>query len=103
MRRSWMITLLLVMSIAGVGCASKPRRTMRPPDVQSYDLPPVVKRFEEPPIYPEERLTLPSQKKGGNPGMMGPGSAGGGGMGMGNPGMGGGAPGTNPGSLGGFQ
>jgi len=96
-----MIALLLMCGITGLACQNKPRRTMRPAEVQSYDLPPMTaKRFEEPPVYPDEKLTLPSQKKPTN-GMAPPAGLGGGG-GM-NGGMGGGVPGTNPGSLGGFQ
>ena len=77
-----------------------------------YDLPPLdLAQFNNPPTYPEEKATLPSQQKSSNTqpvggagpsGGRGPGGASMGGPGMGGVGMGG-APGMGggPGGIGG--
>lgn len=89
MRGIWGIVALM-LAIMGLACHGKPKRTMKQPDVQSWDLPPDEKQFRVPPVYPEEKLPDPTQKKdtqapmggmkGGGPGG---GGAPGGGMGGG--------------------
>jgi hypothetical protein len=98
MRGTWGV-LLLLLAITALACNGKSSRVMREPSVQMYGLPPMdAKVYNEPVTYPEDKLAMPSQKKGVNmpPGGLG-GMGGGGGM------PGGGVAGTNPGGLGGYR
>jgi hypothetical protein len=99
MRGTWAL-VVLILAGAGAGCHDKPRRLLRQPDVQIYDLPPSDERkFSEPPTYPEEKRAplQPGKDNSQQPGLRLPGGGGGGmgGPGMGGPGggLGGGAPG----------
>lgn len=85
MRRLWCV-IALSLSVAGLGCHDKPRRILRQPEKQIYDLPPHDDpKFSEPPKYPEEKRFGPRQKK--EPGPPGGGLGGLGGAGVG-PGIG---------------
>ncbi len=88
MRGIWGLALV-VAALAGMGCNGKPKREMRPPAVQMYDLPPPdSKQFSQAPEYPEDKLYLPSKQKAAvMPAAMGGGMGGG----MPSPGMPGGA------------
>ena len=91
MRGTWSVAILL-LGITGLACASKPKRVLREPTVQMYDLPPLdAKAYNDPPTYPEEKSTLPHQKFLTD-GKAGLGGAGGmspmqSGTGLGGPGM----------------
>jgi hypothetical protein len=63
MRGSWGVVLVLCI-FSSIGCVSKPKRDLRSPAVQMYDLPPLDDKLAgEAPKYPEEKALLPNQKK----------------------------------------
>lgn len=53
MRATWGFVALLFL-VTGIACHDKPKRVMRPPLVQSYDLPPDEPKFANPPDYPKD-------------------------------------------------
>jgi hypothetical protein len=82
-----------MLATLGLACKNSPKREMRPPSVQMYDLPDLnQKQFSEAPIYPEEKVTIGGNKKTG---IMQPGGGAGMAGGMPSPGMPGGPGGTN--------
>ncbi len=55
MRGTWGVVALL-LAFVSIGCsATKPKRNLRPPEVQCYDLPPLDPKFAEAPVYPEDK------------------------------------------------
>jgi hypothetical protein len=94
MRGTW-LGVVLTLLLTACGCLDKPKRVIRQPQPQLYDLPPTdMEQFSKPPTYPEEKRVTPEPKKDNTPpmngmrgggGMPGPGM-GGGGAGVGNPG-----------------
>ena len=89
MRRAFAF-IVLTLLVAGLACHGKPRRILRPAEVQIYDLPPADAAWTtQPPDYPkDEGLTskskegnAPSTPKGisagsaASPGVGGPGGA----------------------------
>jgi hypothetical protein len=64
MRGTWGVVALL-LTLVSIGCsATKPKRNLRPPEVQCYDLPPLDPKFAEAPVYPEEKVTPVNPNKG---------------------------------------
>jgi hypothetical protein len=81
MRGTWGVVAVL-LALTSVGCiAPKPKRNLRPPEVQCYDLPPMDPKYAEAPVYPEEKRTAVNPNKGVTNGaqnaMSSPGAPGG--------------------------
>lgn len=53
MRGTWGVLGLLCL-VTGLACHDKPKRILKQPDVQMYDLPP-PDQLDKPPTYPEEK------------------------------------------------
>lgn len=83
--------MVLFVMMSGLACLGTPRRNMRPPDTQYWDLPSSDAEWaSQPPTYPkDEGLLAPPKNKDGIPKNLGQG-----GGGMGSPGMGGGGMGS---------
>jgi len=78
MRGTWSIVALL-FAVSGGGCLGlhdKPKRIMRPPAEQIYELPPLDDdKYSRPPDYPKDAPTPPGQQKSSMPKGMGGGSS----------------------------
>ena len=91
MRGSWSI-VALVLAVSGVACHHPPKRIMRPPSEQVYNLPDAKdEKCNNPPEYPKDAVAPPGQPKNTTPAIMG------------SKGLGGGSPGGSPGGSGGFS